>query len=130
MALLAPPKILLLDEISNGVDPLARKNLYSFLHQLKETTTFLITHRIDEVEKICDQVGIIVDGTIREINSPQRLKEDFGALFLLQVDVKLEDNAMTVSEVDELIQQMLPFLRRMSEAEDYDDTHLLTIDGY
>ena len=54
MALLVPPKILLLDEISNGVDPLARKNLYAYLHQLKETTTFLITHRIDEAEKICD----------------------------------------------------------------------------
>jgi len=54
MALLVPPKILLLDEISNGVDPLARKNLYAYLHSLKETTTFLITHRIDEAEKICD----------------------------------------------------------------------------
>ena len=54
MALLAPPKIFLLDEISNGVDPLARKNLYAYLHYLQETTTFLISHRIDEVEKICD----------------------------------------------------------------------------
>ena len=54
MALLAPPKILLLDEISNGVDPLARKNLYAYLYSLKDTTIFLISHRIDEVERICD----------------------------------------------------------------------------
>jgi len=54
MALLAPPQILLLDEISNGVDPLTRKNLYTYLNSLKETTIFLITHRIDEAEKICD----------------------------------------------------------------------------
>jgi len=70
MALLAPPKILLLDEISNGVDPLARKNLYAYLHSLKETTTFMITHRIDEAEKICDKIAIIVSGKIKCIESP------------------------------------------------------------
>jgi ABC-2 type transport system ATP-binding protein len=75
MALLVPPKILLLDEISNGVDPMARRNLYSYLRSLKETTTFLITHRIDEAEKICDQIGIIVEGKIREFGPPHLLKE-------------------------------------------------------
>jgi ABC-2 type transport system ATP-binding protein len=59
-----------LDEISNGVDPIARKNLYSYLHSLTDTTTFLITHKIDEAEKICDQLGIIVDGQIRDIGLP------------------------------------------------------------
>jgi ABC-2 type transport system ATP-binding protein len=78
MALLVPPKILLLDEISNGVDPMARRNLYSYLRSLKETTTFLITHRIDEAEKICDQIGIIVEGQIRDIGSPRILKERHG----------------------------------------------------
>jgi len=103
MALLAPPKILLLDEISNGVDPLARKNLYAYLHSLKDTTIFLITHRIDEAEKICDKVGIIVDGNIKEINSPQRLKDKFGALFMLQVEVNQEENDLTIQEIDNLI---------------------------
>ena len=54
LALLVPPKLLFLDEITNGVDPIARKNLYSYLYSLKNTSTLLITHRIDEVEKICD----------------------------------------------------------------------------
>ena len=78
MALLVPPKILLLDEISNGVDPMARRNLYSYLRSLKDTTTFLITHRIDEAEKICNQIGIIIEGQIREIGSPDNLKERNG----------------------------------------------------
>lgn len=54
MALLSPPKILFLDEFSNGMDPIARKNLYSYLNSLDETSVLLISHRIDEVEKICD----------------------------------------------------------------------------
>jgi ABC-type multidrug transport system ATPase subunit len=62
MALLIPPRILFLDEISNGVDPVARKNLYSFLDKLPKTTTLLITHKIDEVEKICDKILIMADG--------------------------------------------------------------------
>jgi ABC-type multidrug transport system ATPase subunit len=44
MALLLPPEILFLDEISNGVDPVARKNLYSYLRGMRNTTTLMITH--------------------------------------------------------------------------------------
>jgi ABC-type multidrug transport system ATPase subunit len=74
MALLIPPKILFLDEISNGVDPVARKNLYSYLYSLKNTATLMITHRIDEVEKICNTIGILVDGKLREVGSSNDLK--------------------------------------------------------
>ena len=83
MALLVPPRILFLDEISNGVDPMTRQNLYSYLLSLKNTTTFMITHRIDEAEKICDQIGIIVDGRIREMGNPIELKERHGSRFIL-----------------------------------------------
>ena len=94
MALLVPPKILLLDEISNGVDPMARRNLYSYLRSLKETTTFLVTHRIDEAEKICDQIAIIVEGKIREIGSPHVLKERNGNELMLKVDVNHVDETL------------------------------------
>jgi ABC-type multidrug transport system ATPase subunit len=87
MALLVPPQIIFLDEISNGVDPLARRNLYSYLHSLRGMTTFLITHRIDEAEMICDKIAILVDGKIREMGHPQHLKDRHGALYMLQLDV-------------------------------------------
>ena len=104
MALLVPPKILLLDEISNGVDPMARRNLYSYLRSLKETTTFLITHRIDEAEKICDQIGIIVEGKIREIGSPHILKEKNGNYFMLKVDVNnVDDSQESLITADRII---------------------------
>ena len=89
MALLIPPKILFLDEISNGVDPVARKNLYSYLHSLTHTTKFLITHRIDETEKICDEVAILVEGQIRDQGTPESLKDRHGNLFLLHLDVNI-----------------------------------------
>ena len=89
MALLIPPKILILDEISNGVDPVARKNLYSFLRKLRNTTTLLITHKIDEAEKICDKIGIMADGELLDLDTPQGLKRRHGSLYMLQVEVTI-----------------------------------------
>ena len=89
MALLIPPRILFLDEISNGVDPVARKNLYCFLKKLRKTTTLLITHKIDEVEKICDKIGIMADGELLDLDTPQELKRRHGSLYMLQVEVAI-----------------------------------------
>jgi ABC-2 type transport system ATP-binding protein len=90
MALLIPPKILFLDEISNGVDPVARKNLYSFLRKLRNTTTLLITHKIDEAEKICDKIGIMADGELLDFDTPQGLKRRHGSSFyMMQVEVTI-----------------------------------------
>lgn len=48
-----------MDEASNGVDPISRKNLYTYLKTLKSTSSLIITHRIDEAEKICDRIAIM-----------------------------------------------------------------------
>ncbi len=48
------PELIFMDEVSNGMDPVSRKNLYTYIKSLKESSTLLITHRIDEGEKICD----------------------------------------------------------------------------
>ena len=82
MALVTTPRLLLMDEASNGVDPMARKNLYTYLRTLKETSVILITHRIDEAEKISDRVAIMSRGRLLDIDSPARLKEKHGNLFL------------------------------------------------
>jgi ABC-2 type transport system ATP-binding protein len=82
MALVTTPRLLLMDEASNGVDPMARKNLYTYLRTLNNTSVILITHRIDEAEKISDRVAIMSRGRIIDIDTPARLKEKHGNLFL------------------------------------------------
>jgi ABC-type multidrug transport system ATPase subunit len=59
IALLNYPELVFMDEVSNGVDPISRKNLYTYLKTLKNTSTLIITHRIDEAEKICDKIAIM-----------------------------------------------------------------------
>ena len=64
--LLADPELLILDEPTNGLDPAGMLELRSLLRELVEEgrTIFLSSHLLDEVEKVCDSVAIVDQGTI------------------------------------------------------------------
>jgi ABC-type multidrug transport system ATPase subunit len=87
MALMFTPDLILMDEASNGVDPLSRKNLYAYLRMLKNTSTLMITHRIDEAEKICDKIAIMANGKILGVGSSNFLKEKYGKVFFFQLEL-------------------------------------------
>ena len=74
--LLHLPKLLLLDEPSTGLDPIAHRNLLETLKDLRETagvTVVLTTHMLDEAE-MCDRVGILNSGELVAIGTPDELK--------------------------------------------------------
>ena len=79
-------ELIFMDEVSNGVDPISRKNLYSYLKLLRETSILIMTHRIDEAEKICDKIAIMCDGLFLDCDDPKNLKEKHGQVFILQVE--------------------------------------------
>jgi ABC-2 type transport system ATP-binding protein len=85
MALIKIPKLIFMDEASNGVDPISRKNLYAYLKTQKHLSALIITHRIDEAEKICDKIAIMADGRFLDLDSPVKLKEKHGTVYLLQI---------------------------------------------
>lgn len=66
MALLGDPELLILDEPTNGLDPLIQKKLFDLLEKAKKegTTVFLSSHNLVEVENLCDRVAVIKDGKI------------------------------------------------------------------
>jgi len=67
LALLNNPKILLLDEPTTGLDPNARREIWSILRKLKEnskTSLILTTHYMEEAEQLCDYIIIINNGRI------------------------------------------------------------------
>jgi ABC-2 type transport system ATP-binding protein len=72
-----------MDEVSNGVDPISRKNLYTYLKSLKNASSLLITHRIDEAEKICDRIAIMDQGKFIDFDEPTSLKDKYGTVFIL-----------------------------------------------
>src|SRR5262245_62342243 len=68
-ALLHQPEVIFLDEPTDGVDPVGRRQIREIMQQLKDegTTIFLNSHLLGEVELICDRVGILQKGEmIRE----------------------------------------------------------------
>jgi ABC-2 type transport system ATP-binding protein len=75
IALMHDPKILILDEPSSGLDPLLQQELYELLLREKEKgkTIFFSSHNLDEVQKICDRVAIIRDGSLVTIENVKDL---------------------------------------------------------
>jgi ABC-2 type transport system ATP-binding protein len=65
-AMLSEPKLIFLDEPTDGVDPIGRKEIRDILIQLKEkgVTIFLNSHLLSEVEMICDRVAILNKGDL------------------------------------------------------------------
>ncbi|MEP7145658.1 MAG: ABC transporter ATP-binding protein [bacterium] len=76
--LINDPKIVFLDEPTTGLDPQARRNLWELIREIKSkgTTIMLTTHYMDEAEILCDRVGIIDNGKIISIDTPDRLIDD------------------------------------------------------
>ncbi len=76
--LINEPKIIFLDEPTTGLDPQARRNLWELIKQIKAkgTTLMLTTHYMDEAENLCDRVGIIDNGKIISIDTPDNMIDD------------------------------------------------------
>lgn len=74
-AMLHDPEILILDEPTDGLDPLGRSQIREFIEQLKQRgkTVFLNSHILQEVERVCDRVAIMARGQVRAIGSIESL---------------------------------------------------------
>lgn len=77
LAMMHQPKILFLDEPTNGLDPQSRNNLWSKILELKQKgiTIFLTSHYLDEVDALADSLAIIDHGKIVAVGSPSSLKK-------------------------------------------------------
>lgn len=75
IALIHEPPVLILDEPTVGIDPVLRKSIWEELYKLKSQgkTIIVTTHVMDEVEK-CDKLGMIRDGILIALDSPEELK--------------------------------------------------------
>lgn len=66
LALIPDPQVVFLDELTTGLDTKARRGVWKCLKELKEKglTVFLTSHFMDEVEELCDSIGILKDGCL------------------------------------------------------------------
>jgi ABC-2 type transport system ATP-binding protein len=75
-ALMHQPELLVLDEPTSGLDPLVQQEFYQIIEnfRLEGRTVFLSSHNLPEVERMCDRVGIIRNGTLAAIENVEALK--------------------------------------------------------
>ncbi|WP_300379424.1 ABC transporter ATP-binding protein [Clostridium sp.] len=109
-ALLSNPKVIILDEPTNGLDPLIQQKLFKILlkEKAKGKTIFLSSHNLSEIEKFCDRVAIIKDGEIVDILDLKNMNRDLGKRVILKsnnIDIKeIEEISDNIKVVDEEIQ--------------------------
>jgi ABC-2 type transport system ATP-binding protein len=80
-ALMAKPRLMILDEPTIGLDPSARKTVWEKILEYKKeykTTVFFATHYMDEAEKYAGEVSLIVSGNVIETAPPDELRKKAG----------------------------------------------------
>ncbi|MGI9102398.1 MAG: ATP-binding cassette domain-containing protein [Terriglobales bacterium] len=98
--LLHHPSVLLLDEPTTGLDPGARRDLWQYLHTLREqehVTVIVTTHLMEEAER-CDRLAILSEGKLVALGTPAELKREIGGDVILLEAANPESLALRISE--------------------------------
>jgi ABC-2 type transport system ATP-binding protein len=75
LALVNNPKVVFLDEMTSGLDPAARHTAWDLIRAIRDrgTTVVMVTHFMDEAERLCDRLGIVDSGRLTALDTPQGL---------------------------------------------------------
>ncbi|KAK8955097.1 ABC transporter A family member 1 [Platanthera zijinensis] len=110
IAMIGDPPIVILDEPSTGMDPIAKRFMWDVISSLStrrgKTAVILTTHSMNEAQALCTRIGIMVDGKLRCIGSPQHLKSRYGN----HLELELKPTEVSTLNVDDLcksIQELL-----------------------
>ena len=97
IALLGNPPIILLDEPSSGMDPEARRFMWSIIGKIssekKHSSVVLTTHSMEEAEALSTKLAIMVEGSFQCIGPVQKLKNKYGKGFEVEIKIDLPTKA-------------------------------------
>jgi len=81
LALVNNPRVVFLDEMTTGLDPAARRVAWDLIRSVRDrgTTVVLVTHFMDEAEKLCDRLAIVDKGRIAAMDTPQSLVTEYAS---------------------------------------------------
>ena len=80
LAFVNAPELVFLDELTQGLDPQARRATWDLIREIRRdgTTVVLVTHFMDEAEHLCDRVAVVDDGRVIALDTPQGLIDGLG----------------------------------------------------
>lgn len=127
LALVGSPEIVILDELTTGLDPRARRSAWRAVERIRDSgvTVILVTHFMDEAERLCDRIMVLNRGRARAVDSPAGLirltgaeqtmtfrpsepvsPDEFSALPDV-VDVRSDGNRIEVTGVENVVTSVL-----------------------
>lgn len=95
LALIGRPRVLILDELTTGLDPAARRRMWRTIEQLRDegVSILLVSHAMDEVERLCDRLVLLEAGRILTAGTPAEVIAAAGADSLEDAFVALTGSA-------------------------------------
>src|SRR5438477_799353 len=93
-ALINDPELVILDEPTSGLDPLGTRWMKDLIVELRDQgkTIIMCSHRLEDVQDICDRIAILNEGELQELGSVAKLLEDVHRLELRASGVQLNDD--------------------------------------
>ncbi len=78
LALVNDPEVVFLDEMTTGLDPAARRSTWELVERIRSrgTTLVLVTHFMDEAERLCDRLAVVAAGRVVAMGTPAELVAD------------------------------------------------------
>ena len=105
LALIHDPEVVLLDELTTGLDPQARRTIWEMVRAIRDRgkTVLLTTHLMEEAERLCDRVAIIEKGRVIDIGTPAGLVRKYcpeQAVVLVTTDPSARERFTGIAGVD------------------------------
>ncbi|KAH6923179.1 hypothetical protein HPB50_024602 [Hyalomma asiaticum] len=115
MAIIATPKVIILDEPTANMDPDGRREMWELLLKVRRTCSiFLTTQHLDEADVLGDRIVIMANGQIRCGGSPTFLKQRFGTGYHMKIQKLPRCN---VSAIEDLIRKYAPKVKLQSNSD-------------
>lgn len=132
LALIGNPRVVVLDELTTGLDPRARRDTWSLIEDVRASgvTVLLVTHFMEEAQRLCDRIAVIDKGQVAALDTPAGLirrsagatvisftpsapldDRDLAALPAL-ASVEQKDGRITLSGTDETVNAVITLLAR------------------
>ncbi|MGV9553331.1 ABC transporter ATP-binding protein, partial [Streptomyces ardesiacus] len=132
LALVGDPRVVVLDELTTGLDPRARRETWQLIEDIRAggVTVLLVTHFMEEAQRLCDRIAVIDRGRVAALDTPAGLiRRSAGATVisftpsepLREADLRAlpelasaesEDGRVTLSGTDETVNAVITLLAR------------------
>ncbi|MFD8737053.1 ABC transporter ATP-binding protein [Streptomyces sp. NPDC059618] len=133
LALIGGPRVVVLDELTTGLDPRARRDTWALIEDVRDqgVTVLLVTHFMEEAQRLCDRIAVIDKGRVAALDTPAGLirrsagstvisftpsapldERDLAVLPAL-ASVEHKDGRVTLSGTDETVNAVITLLARL-----------------